>query len=470
VNPVTAWLVSSSPSIATETLGSPARDDERLKWSLLTRENAQTFSCTLGFYASSLPRKNLLSPRHVQVTNDRYAMKKRILVLIDHYLPGYQAGGPVRSIANMIDALASDYKWLVFTRDRDISDTQPYDGVAVGVWLRTGLVRIFYAGPHHLSLFSILREIQHAKPDVLYLNSFFSARFSIWPVLASRLGLLPDTRILLAPRGEFSMGALSIKRIRKALLLALSRTCGMHSRVSWHASSELEAEDIRRALGSLICTIHVARNIGVPYSGHSLACAAAADQGALPMLPLRLTFLSRISRKKNLDYALRVLAMVSVPVRFTIYGPMEDPKYWAECQEAATVLPDHISVEWYGPVPHQEVIGKLSEHEVLFLPTRGENYGHVMAEALSAGLALLISDQTPWRNLAKLGIGSDLPLANPVAFARTIDALANETRGQRDARRTKCIDFARQTLQEGAPAQSTRMMFARVLGHDEPTR
>src|SRR3546814_17574361 len=37
----------------------------------------------------------------------------------------------------------------------------------------------------------------------------------------------------------------------------------------------------------------------------------------------------------------------------------------------------------------------------------GENYGHVIAEALEAGLRLLISDQTPWRGLAEAGVGHD---------------------------------------------------------------
>ena len=56
----------------------------------------------------------------------------------------------------------------------------------------------------------------------------------------------------------------------------------------------------------------------------------------------------------------------------------------------------------------------MAANDLFFLPTRGENFGHVIAEALSVGTPVLISDQTPWRKLAAVGLGHDLPLAVPV--------------------------------------------------------
>ena len=38
------------------------------------------------------------------------------------------------------------------------------------------------------------------------------------------------------------------------------------------------------------------------------------------------------------------------------------------------------------------------------LPTRGENFGHVIFEAISNGLPSMISDKTPWKSDSKNGL------------------------------------------------------------------
>ena len=37
----------------------------------------------------------------------------------------------------------------------------------------------------------------------------------------------------------------------------------------------------------------------------------------------------------------------------------------------------------------------FQEYDLLFLPTKGENFGHVILESMSAGTPVLISDTTP---------------------------------------------------------------------------
>lgn len=59
-------------------------------------------------------------------------------------------------------------------------------------------------------------------------------------------------------------------------------------------------------------------------------------------------------------------------------------------------------------------IYKLEGHHVFLFPTLGENYGHVIQEALSAGCVTLISDQPPpWQDLEESGVGASIPLDQP---------------------------------------------------------
>lgn len=66
----------------------------------------------------------------------------------------------------------------------------------------------------------------------------------------------------------------------------------------------------------------------------------------------------------------------------------------------------------------------MAKHDLFFLPTLGENFGHVIYEALACSLPVLISDQTPWRNIENAGAGWDIPLSNPEQFIRVIDECA----------------------------------------------
>ncbi|MCG7851979.1 MAG: glycosyltransferase family 4 protein, partial [Methanosarcinaceae archaeon] len=134
----------------------------------------------------------------------------------------------------------------------------------------------------------------------------------------------------------------------------------------------------------------------------------------------KIIFLSRISRNKNLDGALKILNGLKGQVRFDIYGPMEDRTYWSVCQKLISSLSENIEVRYFGSVAHDQVGTVMMEHDLFFLPTLGENFGHVILEALCAGCPVLISDQTPWRDLEEKGVGWDLPVERIEMFREVL--------------------------------------------------
>jgi glycosyltransferase involved in cell wall biosynthesis len=177
-------------------------------------------------------------------------------------------------------------------------------------------------------------------------------------------------------------------------------------------------------------------------------------------------FLSRIAPIKNLDFALRVLRRVSAPVAFNIYGPREDKVYWRQCEALIASLPGHIQVKYLGEVEHSKVASIIALHDLLFLPTRGENYGHVIAEALAMGTPVLIADTTPWRNLKQAGVGLDLPLTAEQPYAEFIDYCAALGRTAfRDWRiRVRC--FASERLVNPSLIDASRRLFMEAAGRE----
>lgn len=346
--------------------------------------------------------------------------KKIVLVLVRYYLPGHKSGGPVRSIANMVSVLGDEFDFRIITSDRDSLDEAPYKGVVVDSWNSVGKAQVYYLSPQSRSMMTLLKLLSRTNYDVLYLNSFFDPVFTQQPLLARFFKLIPLKPLLIAPRGEFSVAALRLKKWKKTPYIWITSALGFYDNFIWHASSEHEAADITHTIpglsGSIKIAIAVASDLALINDGVSevnLSCISQAG-------PFRIVFLSRIAPMKNLDFALKVLKKVNTHVEFHIYGPMEDEAYWKQCEHLVADLPPNIFVEYHGPVDHLQVANVLKSYDLFFLPTRGENYGHVIMESLSVGTPVLISDKTPWRNLEKIGVGWELPLTDEQKFADKI--------------------------------------------------
>ena len=386
----------------------------------------------------------------------------KILTFIAHYLPGYKSGGPVRTIANLVDRLGDEFDFWIVTSDRDPLDAGPYATVEVNAWNSVGKAKVYYASPDFLRLGKISRLIRETPHDVLYLNSFFNAKFTALPLLSKRFGRLPDKPIVLAPRGEFSAGALILKSWKKIPYFMVAKTFGLYRGIIWQASSVHEANDIQKKLGFVKRSITIAPDLSSPIrdSNQLISENNSRKRGD----PLRVLFLSRITPMKNLDFALKVMAEVSVPVEFNIYGPVRDETYWLYCKGLLSNLPPNIKAEYKGSVSPKDVPEIMVGHDLFFLPTMGENYGHVIPEALSVGTPVLIADTTPWRNLEKAGIGWDIPLNKKDGFLECIHRCFHLNENDYGILREKVKHYAMELLADPKLTESNRNLFLQAAG------
>ncbi|QQD21911.1 glycosyltransferase [Oceanospirillaceae bacterium ASx5O] len=370
-----------------------------------------------------------------------------ILTFSAFYLPGFKGGGPIKTLKNLFDQTENDLFYRLITNDRDLGDWLPYESVECGAWNKVGNTEVFYAEPGVRGYWKIAKILLDRQYDIVYLNSFFSPRFSFFPLLIAKL---LRQKVVLGPRGEFSEGALSLKSGKKQFFIKLYKFLRLHKGVVFQASSEYEAEDIRRTLGSKV-DIQIAEDIGAQEFAEVLPTRASES--------LKIVFISRISPKKNLLAALEMLRSIQQPVLYHIYGPIEDLEYWAKCEAVISVLPSHVQVEHKGELTPDQVVPTLSAYDMFFMPTKGENYGHVIAEALCAGLPILIADTTPWRNLQEQGIGWDLPLNDPNAFSTAIDQLALMPAKQHLQMRETVLVWAKEKFTQRDAIQANINMF-----------
>src|SRR5690349_21182553 len=107
----------------------------------------------------------------------------RVLTLSPYYLPGYKAGGPIRTLAGMVERLGDDIRFRLVTSDRDSGDEQPYGGITADAWQPVGKAEVCYLSPSRRSLGAMQRLLRATAHEVLYVNSFFSPVFGMQPLL-----------------------------------------------------------------------------------------------------------------------------------------------------------------------------------------------------------------------------------------------------------------------------------------------
>jgi glycosyltransferase involved in cell wall biosynthesis len=356
---------------------------------------------------------------------------KKVLIIMGRYLPGTKDGGPVRSIKNMTDRLGKEYDFYILTADRDHGDLNPYEKIEYSNWNQVGNAKVYYAKPHGFDKETIL-NLSHDK-DLIYMCGCFNdyARTVLW---LKKKGVL-KCRVVIASMGLFSPGAFHIKYTKKRLYMGILNSLKMFSGIEWSATSAEEAADIKKRV-RVDGTIYLAEDLPRLVSNVHRKPSEYKDE-------LRVIFLSRISRKKNLDCAIRILNNVKdCDVVFDIYGFAEDEEYWSRCNEMLRELPKNIKWRYCGAADAEKVVECFSNYDIFLFPTLAENYGHVIFESLSGGCVPIISDKTPW-TAEKLGdCGVVIALEREDLFSDAIEKYSRMDKTKLEELSQKCIRYA----------------------------
>ena len=337
----------------------------------------------------------------------------RILAVVEWYPPAYKAGGPIRSVHNLMQMLRAqtDHHLEVVCGDRDLGSASPLEGIEPDVsHMREGIQVTYRSSVTHAWWLEKLRGTpDNLAPDVVYLNSLFSVPFALNPLRAARtLGI----RVVLAPRGMLGAGALAIKPVKKKVFMTAARLLGLFRGVRWHASSEVEAQDVRRGFPN--AEIHCASNVAIPFSQCMPLCLGET---------VNWLALGRVHPIKNLHFALEALQDVDLKgkhLRVELVGPAEDEVY---LQHLLSLSKPGLDIVHVGAVPPHELGEVWRRSHALLMPTTHENFGHAVVEAWAHGRPVLLSDQTPWRGLSEADLGWDVPLEKTLWVGRMQEAL-----------------------------------------------
>lgn len=376
--------------------------------------------------------------------------KKKILVFIDWFLPGYKAGGPIRSCANMIDHLKDDFDFYVITRNTDYCEHTPYKDIAYNTWVkRENHLHIYYLSAENVNGKTIKKMLKETKFDRVYLNGVYSFYFTIlplWYLKASKV------KILLASRGMLSDHAIAVKSFKKKLFIFFAKIMGLFRHVTFHATSIQEASEIKKNF-SQDAIIAVVPNL--PKTQTTAYTAKRKEKGKINFISI-----GRIAPEKNTLFALQLLAKQEEgEICLDIFGAIYNQEYFNACERLVQKFPKNISVNFHGSVGEFEINRALEKAHFLLLPSTGENFGHAILESLSAGVPIIISDKTPWRNLTEKNVGWDIDLKDEKQFLTVLKACVLMDQEMYDAKAKMAFSLAKKFIEEEENIISNKKMF-----------
>ena len=373
---------------------------------------------------------------------------KKILIIMGRYLPGYKEGGPVRSTKNLVDQLGKEYDIRVACYDRDSGDKEQYSNIKLFEWNNVGNGLVYYVPEKGFTIRVILDLAKQV--DIIYMWGCLNT-YTIKILALKRIGIAKN-KVVVASMGLFSPKAFRIKYLKKKIVVSMMNFMGLFRNVYWSVTSEMEKNELQQQVWAKDEKIYIAEDL--PRIVNSEAIKKAKNPAEL-----KVVWISRIAPKKNLSKAIEILEKCKASIEFTIYGPIFDEEYWKLCQNKLSNLPPNIKWEWKGNLDSEKVVETLKGYHVFLFPTLGENFGHVIQEALSAGCPCIISDQTPWQDLYEKNAGYVGALDNINGFVQELEKYAAMNQSEYDFYCNSALDYVVQKSQESIKNTGYRKIF-----------
>jgi glycosyltransferase involved in cell wall biosynthesis len=310
----------------------------------------------------------------------------------------FEAGGPSRSVLQLCRELGrrSDTSATLITGlvGSERLPSAIDEAVEAHIAHYRGRIGSLIAN-RHLEL--LQEELQKNTVDVVHLHSLWHPVLSRGLRLARHYGAVT----VVSPRGTLEPWALQWHPRRKRMALRLYQYRDLKLANGFIATSDAEAESIRR-LG-LTQPVRVIPN-GVdiqPEAARPRYSQVNPDGGHHRIL----LSLGRIHPKKGLVNLIQAWS-IARPVGWVLHiAGIDEGGHEQELIKLAADLQLGDNVVFLGPVGEDNKATIFGRSSAFVLPSFSENFGNVVLEALSFGLPVIATRGTPWSSLTEGGCG-----------------------------------------------------------------
>ena len=360
-----------------------------------------------------------------------------ILIITPYFKPAKEGGGGQISIENLVDLLATNFNKIhVLCYNFDLKNK---NSLSSEYRFSNNNIEILYLDK--FTFFKIIKFINKSKYEFIYFNSFFS------PICLFFNFFFYYKHKIISPKGEFYKGAIKQKYFQKIFVLNIFKF--FIKAITFHSTSINEINSIKNYFPNF--KIILARDIPSIFIQKNIAV-----QNNL----FNITYISRIEPKKNLLFIIELLSNLKINLNFDIWGEIGDEDYFNLINKSIKNLPKNINCIYKGKLALMDAKFKFSNYNLFILPTKGENYGHVIFESLSCGCPILLSENTtPWNNLETNLVGYNISLDNKQGWIDKIIYFSRLNITEREIYAENCKNYIKNNIKYDDILQENLLLF-----------
>jgi glycosyltransferase involved in cell wall biosynthesis len=375
----------------------------------------------------------------------------RLLFVTPYYFPELKFGGPPKRIHAISKALvARGHQVLVVTFHSErasFAGETTFDGVAVRYlpWLGKALRQV------PLGRSALNAAVTEA--DVIHCYGLYNLLCPAAARVARRL----SKPYLLEPMGMYVPRVTGMGRKRIYHALFTNRMAKGAAAIV--ATSPLEQEELK--------TLGDGANIVVRRNGIDLDEFAKLPPRSIMRERWHATgndrvvlYLGRINEKKNLEDLIRAFGQAAIEESLlVIAGPCSEPSYLERLRNLVGSDQERGRILLEGPLYNEEHHAALSAADLFVLPSLNENFGNAAAEAVAAGVPVLITNTCGVAPLIDSRAGLMIDLGVPALIEGLRAMLNPETRERFTTKREE----AKRELAWDEPIDQTEALYQSLL-------
>ena len=360
----------------------------------------------------------------------------RVLHVTPYFAPAFRYGGPPRSILGLCRGLVGagvDVEVFTTTANGD----EPLAAAPKGVLYEDVRVRYFpLAWPKRYWRANGLRAALRTaadRADLIHIHCLWN--MTSWAGVASaRAARKP---YVISPRGMLRPEAMQRHREMKSLAYWGIERTNLEAATLLHATSDLEKSDLTQ-YGPPVTVIP---NGITTLNTTPEAIADLCDRADLRDSDAVVTFLGRLHPIKRLDLLADAFALVhraNPSARLVIAGA-DEGGYRSRVE--SRFAPVSSVTRWLGSVRSDDIAALFATSSVLVQCSDSESFGMSVAEALGAGVPVVVAKSSGWTDVNAAGCGYSVA-QEPAAIADGILRVLADQRPERMRERAR--DWARQ--------------------------
>jgi glycosyltransferase involved in cell wall biosynthesis len=335
----------------------------------------------------------------------------RVLYIGSYYKPAYIYGGTVRCVSQLCEAMVKLNSQVTFLTT-NVNGKGLLD-VPLNKAINVDGVEVFYypivnVPPHSYYFSPGLAEACHNKIhdfDIVVLQSLFSFGMRASTTACKRAGI----PYIIQPHGQLLPWSLKQKWLKKQVYLYFVGRDYLNDAAALHCTAPSEAEAISQ-MGFRAPKFVIPNGVDCNHFANLPIRGKFRKRFQIPDEARLLLFMGRLHPKKRPDLAIEALAAAqSLPgeTHLLLAGPDEMrlvPTLLSSAQRLGCENRVHVT----GLVEGDDILSILADVDLFLMPSEpeSENFGMSAAEAMAAGLPILVSEGIPvghWAELAGAG-------------------------------------------------------------------